>query len=183
VSQARRRRGRHARAVAGVPGGAGLLPVVASHRAQVALGCATGLGLVLVAAFVATGSGRPPRASAVNLPARRQGPAPATAAPSRPAQGGGDPAALAYYQEKDRADAPHVSEIVWTGPMLRVYTDLPGSEADSKTAIALCETAAAYIEGRGRIPIVFVHAGKDAGYPVLANKMDAGDTCRLKSVP
>ena len=180
MSEARRRKGRRAWAVAGVPGAAALLvPVVSSRRAQVALGGATGLGLVLMAALIAAGSGRAPRAAAVNVPA----PAPPAVVPARTARDAGDQAAVAYYQDKDAANARHVNEIVWTGPMLRVYTDLPASGADSKTAIALCETATAYLQGRGSVPIVFVHANKSAGYPVLANKMDGRDDCRLNRVP
>jgi hypothetical protein len=96
---------------------------------------------------------------------------------------GGDQAVLTYFESRDPLRAAHVTEAVWTGPMLRVYTDLPAGDADSKTAVALCETAAAYLTARDRIPKVFVHADRDAGYPVLANKMDARDDCRLARVP
>jgi hypothetical protein len=184
VSGPRRRKGGHTRAVAGVPGVAALLvPVVSSRRAQVALGGATGLGLVLMAALMAAGSGRAPRAATVNVLGQGPAPAPPAVVSARAPRNAGDQAAVAYYQDKDAANARHVSEIVWTGPMLRVYTDLPASDADSKTAIALCETAAAYLQGRGSVPVVFVHANKSAGYPVLANKMDGRDDCRLNSVP
>jgi hypothetical protein len=182
VVQARRRRGRHARD-GGLPGL--LAPMARSRRARVALGGAAGTGLVVIAALAVAGSGRVPRAAAVNVLARRQPslPAASSAPPARLSRGAGDQAAMAYYRANDSADAAHVGEILWTGPMLRVYTDLPGSQADSRTAIALCETAAAYLQGRGRIPAVFVHADRAAGYPVLANKLYAGDDCRLNSVP
>jgi hypothetical protein len=157
-------------------------PVIGSRRGQVILAGVAGLGLALVAALVegtvAAGSGAAPKAAAVNAPAARR----AFVAPPRPARGG-DQAAMAYYRAKDPVGAGHVRDILWTGPMLRVYTDLPASDADSKTAIALCETAAAYLESGDRIPTVFVHADRNAGYPVLANKMGAGDDCRLGSVP
>jgi hypothetical protein len=159
---------------------------------------AGGAGLVValtgsLVAFVAQipgGSGGGPKAAAVNVLGGR--PAPAAVVPSRPpgvtprliaATRRGDQAALAFYENKDPLRAAHVTEVVWTGPMLRVYTDLPASDADSKTALALCETAVAYAEEHDRIPVVFVHADRDAGYPVLANKMGSRDDCRLARVP
>lgn len=126
-----------------------------------------------------------PKAVAVNILAGRGVPVPAAVAPHRPARAArrGDLAALAFYRAHDPVRAAHVDEVVWTGPMLRVYTDLRAADADSRTAIALCETAAAYAEAQGHIPSVFVHAGRKAGFPVLANKMDAHDDCRLGRVP
>lgn len=184
VVQAQHRKGRHARAVAGASSATRRLPSLAgSRRAQVVLGGATGLGLVLVVALVTTGSGRAPRAAAVDVLAGRQPPVSRSSERQGVVQGAGDESALAYFRAGDKVDASHVDKIVWTGPMLRVYTDLPASKADSKAAIALCEAGAAYLEGHGRIPMVFVHAGRSAGYPVLANKLDAGDDCRLNSVP
>lgn len=185
-------KGRHARAVAGVPGRADAArAALASRRTQLALAGGAGLVLALTASLVAFvalvpgGSGGAPKAAAVNVLGGRPAPAPAAVVPSRRpgATRRGDQAALAFYENKDPMRAAHVNEVVWTGPMLRVYTDLPASEADSKTAIALCETAVAYAEGRDRIPVVFVHADRDAGYPVLANKMDTSDDCRLARVP
>jgi hypothetical protein len=167
-----------------------------SRRSHLALAGGAGLAVTMAAALIAfaalvpTGSGGPQRAAAVNVLGRRPAApaapvAPAAAAPPRPAHAarGGDQAALAYFEARDPLRAAHVTEAVWTGPMLRVYTDLPAGRADSKTAVALCETAAAFLTARDRIPKVFVHAGRDAGYPVLANKMDAGDDCRLARVP
>jgi hypothetical protein len=164
-----------------------------SRRSHLALAGGAGLAVTMAAALIAfaalipSGSGGAPKAAAVNiLGGRPAAPvAPAAAAPPRPAHAvrGGDQAALAYFQDRDPLRAAHVTEAVWTGPMLRVYTDLPAGDADSKTAVALCETAAAYLTARDRIPKVFVHADRDAGYPVLANKMDARDDCRLGRVP
>ena len=126
-----------------------------------------------------------PKATAVNVLAARPAPAPAALAPSRSSRAArrGDQAALTFYEQHDPARAAHVTEVIWTGPMLRVYTDLPASDADSKTAIALCETAEAYARDRDRLPAVFVHADRQAGYPVLANKMGAHDDCELGRVP
>jgi hypothetical protein len=161
-----------------------------SRRSHLALAGGAGLAVTMAAALIAfaalipSGSGGAPKAAAVNILGGRPA-APAEAAPPRPAHAmrGGDQAALAYFQDRDPLRAAHVTEAVWTGPMLRVYTDLPAGDADSKTAVALCETAAAYLTARDRIPKVFVHADRDAGYPVLANKMDARDDCRLARVP
>jgi hypothetical protein len=159
--------------------------VLASRRTHMAAVGATGLCLTVVLAAVLPGTvTRPrgvPRAAVVTV--ARPAPAPVTRSHERRPARPGDPAALAYYARRDPAHAGHVAEVVWTGPMLRVYTDLPASAADSRTAIALCETAAAYAEEQDRPPAVFVHADRAAGYPVLANKMNAGDDCRLDRVP
>jgi hypothetical protein len=151
-------------------------------------GAAAGLGLLLTGSLVAF-SGHLPRRTTTSARAVTAGAVPARRAPaavparqSRPARAG-DQAALAFYARRDPARAAHVTQAVWTGPMLRVYTDLPASETDSRTAIALCATAAAYAEGQGHVPAVFVHADRAAGYQVLANKMDAHDDCRLGRVP
>ena len=164
-----------------------------SRRSHLALAGGAGLAVTMAAALIAfaalvpTGSGGPQRAAAVNVvggkPAAPM--APVAEAPPRPAPAtrGGDRAVLTYFEDRDPLRAAHVTEAVWTGPMLRVYTDLPAGDADSKTAVALCETAAAYLTARDRTPKVFVHADRDAGYPVLANKMDARDDCRLARVP
>jgi hypothetical protein len=180
-------RGRHAR----VPSVAGVVSAVRAmpgpRRARLCVAGGAGLLVALGAAFAVSArepSSRPePKAVAVNVLDGRPAQAPVTRShPRRPVRAG-DQAALAFYERHDPARAAHVTEVVWTGPMLRVYTDLPASDADSRTAIALCETAAAYAEGTDRLPAVFVHANRAAGYPVLANKMTAGDDCRLGRVP
>jgi hypothetical protein len=178
VRGARRVRGRHA----------GAATMAAVRRPSLVVAGAAGLGLTLAAALLAfaalvPGGSGAPRAATVNVLGGRAAPAPAAPVrPARPAKGG-DQAALAFYAAHDPVRSAHVTEVVWTGPMLRVYTDLPAADADSRTALALCETAAAYLTRRDRIPVVFVHADKAAGYPVLANKMDARDDCRLGRVP
>ncbi|WP_141959066.1 hypothetical protein [Actinoallomurus bryophytorum] len=189
MSGVRQVRGRHARD--GLPDTT--RTPAESRRSHLALAGGAGLAVTMAAALIAfaalipSGSGGAPKAAAVNvLGGRPAAPvAPAAAAPPRPAHAmrGGDQAVLAYFEDRDPLSAAHVTEAVWTGPMLRVYTDLPAGDADSKTAVGLCETAAAYLTARDRIPEVFVHADRDAGYPVLANKMDARDDCRLARVP
>lgn len=165
-----------------------------SRRARLVLAGACGLsgavaaGLVAIVVSASAGSGAGPKAVAVNAVARRPAPAPFAQQPLRLARSArsaqrGDEAALAFVERRDPLRAGHVIQIVWTGPMLRVYTDLPASEADSRTAIALCEAAATYAETQNRIPAVFVHANRTAGYPVLANKLNSRDDCRLGRVP
>lgn len=165
---------------------AGAATTAAVRRPSLAVVGAAGLGLTLAtalmvcAALVPGGSGAAPRAATVNVLGGRAAPAPVRQA--RPPKGG-DQSALAFYAAHDPTRSAHVTEVVWTGPMLRVYTDLPAADAGSRTAIALCETAAAYLTRHDRVPVVFVHADKAAGYPVLANKMDGRDDCHLGRVP
>ncbi|MGH3382084.1 MAG: hypothetical protein ACRDP6_45895 [Actinoallomurus sp.] len=169
--------------------GAGARSRSSSRRTKATLASAVCLAVGLtasVAAFLTLVPAQSaPKATAVNVLAARPAPAPAALAPSRSSRAArrGDQAALTFYEQHDPARAAHVTEVIWTGPMLRVYTDLPASDADSKTAIALCETAEAYARDRGRLPAVFVHADRQAGYPVLANKMGAHDDCKLGRVP
>jgi hypothetical protein len=184
VSGARRIRGRHAR----LPGAVSAVRAALSPR-RTRIVVAGGLFVTLtgaVATFVTLAPAdthRPdtvPKAAAANVLGGRSVQAPvARSRPVRP----GDLAALAFYRQQDPTRAAHVTEVIWTGPMLRVYTDLPASDANSRTAIALCETAAAYAEDHGHLPEVFVHADRAAGYPVLANKMNDRDDCRLDRVP
>lgn len=177
----RRARGRHARVLAGAA------TIAAARRTRLAVAGAAGLGLTLSAALLAfaelapRGTGGASRAVAAGALGGRAAPVP-MARPVRPARPG-DQAALAFLTLREPSRARHVTEVVWTGPMLRIYTDLPASDADSRTAIALCQSAAEYLTRQDRIPMVFVHASRQAGYPVLANKMDAGDDCRLGRVP
>ena len=186
-------KGRHARAVARMPSAVSAVRAALSpRRTQVAVAGGAGLFVALtgtVVAFVTlvpADARRPdaaPKAAAVSVLGGRSAQAPvARSRPERPARPG-DQAALAYYEQKDPVRAAHVIEVIWTGPMLRVYTDLPASDANSRTAIALCEIAAAYAEGHDHLPAVFVHADRAAGYPVLANKMNDRDDCRLGRVP
>lgn len=156
----RRRRGRHA--------------ARARYRAAPLVAGGLGLGAVLVAALAHTG--RVPGDARGNVVSTS--PAVASPAVRRP-----EDAALDYIRARDARDAVHVRRLVWSGPMLRLYTDLPKSAADSPGAIALCHAAAAYLVGQGQNPEVFVHARALDGYPVLANKMDARDGCRLNDVP
>jgi hypothetical protein len=162
-----------------------LLPGSAARRVCVLL-CGAA-GLVLVLAVVLTSvfwHGRPGRPVVEAMRPARVTPAAApSTTPTTSLDDARDAAAGAYYRSMAPTIAAHVREVMWTSPILRVYTDLPGTEANSKTAIALCQAGAAYLEGRGRAPVVFVHARERDGYPVLANKMDSKDDCRLGRVP
>lgn len=160
---------------------------------MVASAGAAGLALVMLAVFAWPGAGRAP-GGATTMMSRRQVRPPATASsPGTPApvwrpvreprDALADQAALDYLRASDRPVAAHVRKVIWTAPILRVYTDLPGTAANSRTARRLCAVAAAYLNGIGRSPIVFVHARERDGYPVLANKMDENDDCRLNAVP
>jgi hypothetical protein len=133
-----------------------------------------GLG-VAVAAIAAGRAGRAPGETTVNVVSGHPSGAP-------PAVGRHE-AALAFIRGHDVPGAAHVRRLVWSGPMLRVYTDLPESAANSRTAVALCRAAAAYLRSDGRSPGVFVHARRHDGYPVLANMLNARDDCRLNGVP
>jgi hypothetical protein len=186
VTRSGRRKGRHARPRTRVPGGiVRLLPGPAARPVYVALGGASVLACVLVVALIPDSPHRRPGRSAVEV--ARPGtatPAPLISAPTVPvSRNDRDEAALAYYRLTGKAVAAHVREAIWTTPILRVYTDLPASAANSPAAIALCRTGAAYLESGGRAPVVFVHARERDGYPVLANKTDSTDDCRLNIVP
>ncbi|MCO5970550.1 hypothetical protein [Actinoallomurus soli] len=168
---------------AGVPGMlVRLLPVSVVRPVCLLLGGATGLVLVAVVLTPSAPHRRPGRPV---VEGERPTPAAPSAAPTVPAgrDDARDTAAVAYYRSADPRAAGHVREVIWTAPILRVYTDLPATDANSPDALALCRTGAAYLEVRGRAPVVFVHARERDGYPVLANKMDLKDDCRLGRVP
>ncbi|GAA4611596.1 hypothetical protein GCM10023195_49200 [Actinoallomurus liliacearum] len=160
-----------------------LLPASAVRPVCLLLGGATGLVLVAVALIPAAPHRRPGR-PVVEV----ERPTPVATPSTTPTAPGWhddarDAAAVTYYRSAVPEVAGHVREVIWTAPILRVYTDLPGSDANSPAALALCQTGAAYLQVRGRAPVVFVHARERDGYPVLANKMDPNDSCRLGRVP
>jgi hypothetical protein len=139
------------------------------------VGGLAGLGVVLAGAIVATHTGRGPDETTVNAASGRPTETPLPISRHE--------AALAFIRGRDVAGATHVRRIVWSGPMLRVYTDLPKSAANSRTATALCHATAAYLTSQDRNPDVFVHARSGDGYQVLANKTNSRDDCRLNGVP
>ena len=75
-----------------------------------------------------------------------------------------------------------LKDIRTVGGYLRIYTDLPESADNSRTAITLCERGLAYLRERGvENPVVFVHSefGQN-GNPVLANIIGPSDrSCRV----
>ncbi len=97
-----------------------------------------------------------------------------------------DTEAMAYFEWRwgpgDRA-VKRITDIRTVGGYLRIYTDLPESAHDSRTAITLCRRGVEYLTKRlGRAdPVVFVQARfGENGNPVLANVLGHGDrTCRV----
>jgi hypothetical protein len=151
-----------------------------------------GLALLLFGVFTWSGTGGTHGDGAATMVDRRRiqpssggrsAGTPAVVRRPAPGDAAADQVALAYLRDADRRGAAHVKKVIWTPPILRVYTDLPGSAANSRTALLLCATGAAFLDARGRAPIVFVHARERDGYPVVANKMDEDDDCRLNRVP
>jgi hypothetical protein len=91
---------------------------------------------------------------------------------------------VSFFNAKDTGDtvAKHVKEVVQSGSFLRVYTDLPEGDENSRSAISLCEWTAEFLEHLHdeRDPIVFVHAKRSGnGNVVLANKQSAKDDCEV----
>lgn len=119
--------------------------------------------------------GRPEQAAS-----RGAGPAPNAARPEQRVAPGDD--ALAFLRRADPSAARHAKDVRWSGEYLRVYTDLPEYDDNSRTAVELCQAASSYLArqlGKAE-PIVFVHAEESGnGHVVLANKLDAGDGCEV----
>ncbi|WP_406674414.1 hypothetical protein WBK31_05435 [Nonomuraea sp. N2-4H] len=87
----------------------------------------------------------------------------------------------ANWGPNDKA-VKRLRDIRTVGGYLRIYTDLPESADNSRTAITLCERGLAYLHERGvENPVVFVHSefGQN-GNPVLANIIGPSDrSCRV----
>jgi hypothetical protein len=165
--------------------------VVCSGTASVMLGAAAVVGLSMA------GTGRTPTAEAAGAKVRAQSHATGhptgrpTAAPmadgtQTPITDGSDvgPQAISFIKEKDPGEkvARHVKKVVQSGSFLRVYTDLPEGDENSKSAISLCEWTTQYLADlRGdKDPIVFIHAKASGnGSVVLANKQSAKDNCTV----
>ncbi|GGK72506.1 hypothetical protein Sme01_08080 [Sphaerisporangium melleum] len=96
-----------------------------------------------------------------------------------------DASAMTYFKrrwEKDKA-VKRITDIRTVGKYLRIYTDLPESAHNSKSALDLCKRGMEYLaqEVGDADPVVFVQAeyGQN-GNPVLANIIGGGDrSCRL----
>ncbi|GIH26859.1 hypothetical protein Aph01nite_51690 [Acrocarpospora phusangensis] len=91
--------------------------------------------------------------------------------------------AVAYFNEhwSDKTNG-RVTDIRTTGRYLRIYTNLPESANNSKTALRLCERGLLYLASTGeRDPVVFVQAEfGENGNPVLANILGRDDRdCRV----
>lgn len=194
-SEPQHARGRHARppSKAAVAGERVLEAVLAEHNRRKVVIAGAGTGSALIAALAALllvpggGTGTAGNASAhgsarTAAPVAAASPEAASAAPLADADE--DPQAVGYLRQKDPEDkvVKHVQDVRNSGSYLRIYTDLPEDDENSKSAISLCEWAIDYLKtARGESdPRVFVHAKKsDNGNVVLANKDSAKDNCRV----
>jgi hypothetical protein len=94
-----------------------------------------------------------------------------------------DTKALTYFRNAwQDATTKRISDIRTAGRYLRIYTNLPESADNSKTALALCERGLKYLAEIGEDnPVVFVQAKfGENGNPVLANILGPDDKdCRV----
>ncbi|MEU8268456.1 hypothetical protein AB0B89_14940 [Sphaerisporangium sp. NPDC049002] len=96
-----------------------------------------------------------------------------------------DAKAMSYFKKRwvgDKA-VKRITDIRTIGKYLRIYTNLPESAHNSRSAIDLCKRGLEYLvqEVGDEHPVVFVQAefGQN-GNPVLANILGGGDdSCRL----
>ncbi|MEU6791790.1 hypothetical protein ABZ907_08845 [Nonomuraea wenchangensis] len=87
----------------------------------------------------------------------------------------------AHWSPADRAQS-RVTDIRSVGGYLRIYTNLPESARNSRTAVVLCERGMDYLRAAGATRrVVFVHARLGGnGNPVLANILGPSDrSCTL----
>lgn len=157
-----------------------------NRRKIVVVGTGTASVLLGVVAVVGLSAARPakaPTAVVAGLTDRARPVAGAT--PTRTAEDVDvAPQAVSFFNAKDTGDtvAKHVKDVVQSGSFLRVYTDLPEGDENSRSAISLCEWTAEFLEHLHdeRDPIVFVHAKRSGnGNVVLANKQSAKDDCEV----
>ncbi|NUP79008.1 MAG: hypothetical protein HOV96_15835 [Nonomuraea sp.] len=96
-----------------------------------------------------------------------------------------DPEAAEYFRTHwgpDDKAMKRLKDIRTVGGYLRIYTDLPDTADNSRTAITLCKRGLQYLRESGvRRPIVFVQAEfGENGNPVLANILGPSDrNCRV----
>ncbi|MEV0631272.1 hypothetical protein [Nonomuraea wenchangensis] len=87
----------------------------------------------------------------------------------------------AHWSPTERAQS-RVTDIRSVGGYLRIYTNLPESARNSRTAVVLCERGMDYLRAAGATRrVVFVHARLGGnGNPVLANILGPSDrSCTL----
>ncbi|MGW2153465.1 hypothetical protein [Nonomuraea sp. NPDC001699] len=96
-----------------------------------------------------------------------------------------DREAVEYFRARwgpgDKA-MKHLKDIRTIGGYLRIYTNLPDSADNSRTAITLCKRGLEFLRANGvKRPIVFVQAEfGENGNPVLANILGPSDrSCRV----
>lgn len=186
----RRPEGRHARRRYGVALTVGFLFRKPNRRhtivAVLSMVAVLGLFSVAVATVRGVESGLVPASNDGTTGQRPARAIPRPAAPRvEPAESSaGD--ALSYLRRYNPSAARHAKDVRWSGDYLRVYTDLPAYDDNSPAAVTLCENATSYLTdqlGRDR-PVVFVHAEESGnGHVVLANRLDADDSCEVGAGP
>jgi hypothetical protein len=90
-------------------------------------------------------------------------------------------AAVGYFTAKDTKVAGHVQRVSRDGQFFRVYTDYPEKDANSKSAISLCDWTSEFLKNQGDPnTFVFIHGtSSDNGSVVLANKVSPTDSCKV----
>jgi hypothetical protein len=90
-------------------------------------------------------------------------------------------AVVGYFKTKDTKVAGHVQRVSRDGQFFRVYTDYPEEDANSTSAISLCDWTSGFLKGQGDTgTVVFVHGtSSDNGSVVLANKVSPTDSCKV----
>jgi hypothetical protein len=92
-----------------------------------------------------------------------------------------DTAVVTYFKAKDTKIADHVQRVSRDGQFFRVYTNYPEADANSTSAISLCDWTSQYLKDQGDSnTFVFVHGtSSDNGSVVLANKVSPTDSCKV----
>lgn len=193
-SEPQNARGRHAKppSKAAVIGERALDAVLSErHRRKLWLaggGTVSALALAVVTAIGLPGGGGPARTAPAEAAAATRSAAPVNASPAADrvtaADSDEDLQAIDYLKRQDPGEkvVKHVEEVRQSGDFLRVYTDLPEEDENSKTAVSLCEWSSDYLKSTrsDKDPIVFIHAKEsDNGHVVLANKDSAKDNCKV----
>lgn len=194
TSEPQHARGRHAKppSKAAIAGERVLAAMLAERNRRKLVAAAGGtvsaVVAVTAAALILPGAAGPGKATSAEASARTAAPA-AVASPAAdgtgvPVDADEDAQAVGYLKAQDPKEkvVKHVREVRKSGAYLRIYTDLPEEDENSRSAISLCEWATDYLKStRGDDePIVFVHAKKSGnGHVVLANKDSAKDNCRV----
>jgi hypothetical protein len=148
---------------------------------------ALALAGVIVAITLSVGDGHRATAGGHDATTKHRAANPATPAadstevPAGAAAVDDDTAAVDYFKSKDGKVAGHVQRVSRDGQFFRVYTNYPEQDANSKSAISLCDWTSAFLKSRGDTDtFVFIHGtSSDNGSVVLANKVTPTDSCKV----